>query len=72
MKLSRRGMLALAGAGAALSQAAPQPPSTTPAAPPATNPDPVAAAREQNRRSAEDLARFDLPMSAEPAFIFRA
>jgi hypothetical protein len=60
-------MLALAGAGAALSQAAAQ----TPAPQPETKPDPVTAAREENRRAAETLAKFEIPMSTEPAFIFR-
>lgn len=63
MKLSRRGILALAGAGAGLAQ---QPP-----APPPANPDPLAKAREENRRAAETLAKFDIPMSTEPAFVFR-
>ena len=67
MKLSRRGLLALAGASAA--QAMAQTPPPPPAVP---NPDPVAAAREDNRRSAENLARFEIPMSTEPAFVFRA
>ena len=58
-------MLALAGAGAAMAQT-PSPP----AAP--ANPDKVAAAREENRRSAENLAKFEIPMSTEPAFTFRA
>jgi len=52
----------MAGASTALAQA-PQPP--------ADKPDPVAAAREENRRSAEALAKFEIPMSAEPAFIFK-
>ena len=67
MKLSRRTILALAGAGAALAQ--------TPAAPSGASASPADAlekAREENRRSAEDLAKFDIPMSTEPAFIFRA
>jgi len=64
MKLSRRSMLALAGAGAALAQ--------TPAAPPAAATDPLEKAREENRHSAESLAKFEIPMSTEPAFIFKA
>lgn len=66
MKLSRRGMLALAGAGAALGKAAGQTP------PAATNPDLVEKARQDNRQSADTLAKFQIPMSTEPAFIFRA
>jgi hypothetical protein len=67
MKLSRRGILALAGAGVALEAVA-----QTPAAPADVNADPVAKAREENRRSADKLAKFDIPMSTEPAFVFRA
>ena len=58
-------MLALAGAGAALAQNPAQPP----AAP--TNPDPVDKARQENRRAAETLSNFKIPMSTEPAFVFR-
>jgi hypothetical protein len=54
----------LAGARAA-AQALAQTPETPP------NPDKLAAAREENRRSAENLAKFEIPMSTEPAFIFR-
>lgn len=67
MKLSRRGMLVLAGASA-LGTAAAQPP----AQPPDANPDPLTKAREENRHSAENLAKFEIAMSTEPAFIFRA
>ena len=67
MKLSRRGMLAMASAGAVLGKAIAQ----IPAAPPVANPDPVEKARAENRRSAEILAKFEIPMSTEPAFIFR-
>ena len=66
MKLSRRGMLALAGAsafGTAVAQTAtPQP---------EAKPDPLTAAREENRQAAERLAGFRIPMSTEPAFVFR-
>jgi hypothetical protein len=61
-------MLALAGAGAALAQTPAQPP----AADAPANPDKLAAAREENRRSAENLSKFEIPMSTEPAFNFRA
>ncbi len=63
MKLSRRSMLALTGSGVALAQ--------TPA-PPAASTDPVEKARDENRRSAENLTKFEIPMSTEPAFTFRA
>jgi hypothetical protein len=66
MKLSRRGMLALAGVSA-LGQAVAQ----TPAPQPETKPDPLTAAREENRQAAETLAKFQIPMSTEPAFVFR-
>ena len=33
--------------------------------------DPLAAAREQIRESIQELEEFDLPMSAEPAFLFK-
>jgi hypothetical protein len=64
MKLSRRSMLALAGASAALGKAAAQ----TPAA---ANPDLVEKARQENRQSADTLGKFQIPMATEPAFIFR-
>jgi hypothetical protein len=58
-------MLALAGAGAALAQS----PAQTPAAAPT---DPVEKARAENRESAATLTKFEIPMSTEPAFTFRA
>jgi hypothetical protein len=67
MKLSRRELLALAGASA--SQAIAQTPGPPASAP--TAPDPVAAAREENRKSADELTKFEIPMSTEPSFIFR-
>lgn len=70
MKLSRRNLLALAGTGAALMEAAAQAQDAQPA--PATPEARLAAAREDNRQSAERLAKFDIPMSTEPAFSFRA
>ena len=70
MKLSRRGILALAVASPVTSMVSAQnPPPATP--PPDAKPDPAAAAREENRHSAETLAKFDIPMSTEPAFVFR-
>jgi hypothetical protein len=63
-KLSRRGLLALAGASAALGPLAAQVPAPA-------NLDPVEKARQDNRRSAENLNKFQIPMSTEPAFVFR-
>lgn len=65
MRFSRRRMLALAGTTVALTSAkAQQPP-----APPA---DRLATARDDNRKSAEKLAQFQIPMSTEPSFVFKA
>jgi hypothetical protein len=71
MKLSRRGMLTLAGASVALGHAMTQAPAPPPVSAAAASPDPLTAAREDNRRSAESLAKFEIPMSTEPAFVFR-
>jgi hypothetical protein len=71
MKLSRRGMLALAGAGAAVAGTGAAL-AQTPAQPPApSNPDPLDKARQENRHAAETLTNFKIPMSTEPAFVFR-
>lgn len=41
--------------------------------PPASQPeDPNAAAKEQLGKNSETLSKFDLPMSTEPAFLFKA
>jgi len=70
MKLSRRSLFALAGAGAAIAQTQTPPPA--PSAGP-ENPDPkVAAAREENRRAAQRLGAFEIPIETEPAVVFRA
>jgi hypothetical protein len=66
MKLSRRTMFTLAGAGAIASAAA-----QTPAPQNEPKPDPLTKAREDNRQSAENLTKFEIPMSTEPSFIFR-
>lgn len=34
--------------------------------------DPNVAAKEQLRKNSETLSKFDLPMSTEPAFLFKA
>jgi hypothetical protein len=65
MKLTRRKLAvsALASA-AALGQ--------TPAPAPSDNPDELLqAAREQNRRNGETLAKFAAPAATEPAFQFK-
>jgi len=69
MKLSRRSLFAIAGAGAAIAQTQTAPPAA-PAAPENSDPK-VAAAREENRRSAQRLAAFEIPIETEPAIVFR-
>ncbi len=65
-KITRRRLAAAAlGSAAALHAASTQAPA--PAAPDALN-----AAKEQVRKYSEALAKFDLPMSTEPAFQFKA
>ncbi|MBI1787678.1 MAG: hypothetical protein HYR60_09040 [Acidobacteria bacterium] len=39
---------------------------------PAQPEDDLAAARKQAQSNADALAKFELPMSAEPAFVFKA
>ena len=62
-KLSRRRMATLLGSAPLLSG--------TSTAQQAETPDPLAAAREQIERSLAKMEEFDLPMSAEPAFVFK-
>lgn len=62
MKISRRSWLALTTAAMA----------QTPAPAPATPAERLDKAREDNRQSAGKLSKFDIPMSTEPAFLFRA
>ncbi|MBX5495188.1 MAG: hypothetical protein IRZ15_07615 [Bryobacteraceae bacterium] len=66
MKVTRRQALILASAGApALAQA--------PASNPPASPDEeLRRAREQVARAAEALEQYELPMSTEPAFVFKA
>ncbi len=69
MKITRRN-LAAAALGSAMclrTGATPQ----TPAAPGQPE-DLNAAAKEEIRKNSETLAKFDLPMSTEPAFQFKA
>ena len=66
-KLTRR-RLVVTATGAALA-AAPAP-AQTPAAP---APGELArAVREQNQRAGEALSKFEIPLSSEPAFQFKA
>jgi hypothetical protein len=65
-KITRRRLAAAAlGSAAALHAASRQAPA--PAIPLDLN-----AAKEQGRKYSETLAKFDLPMSTEPAFQFKA
>ena len=66
--ITRRQLGALVTTAAA---AAAQTPPAQPA-PPDTPPAELQAAREQNRRTAETLAKLQVPMQAEPAFHFTA
>jgi hypothetical protein len=60
----------LAGAIMATAAAAQTPPSTS--ATPSTPAGELQAAKEQNQRTAETLAKVQVPMEAEPAFHFTA
>jgi hypothetical protein len=60
----------LAGAILATAAAAQTPPSAPSA--PATPDAELQAARERNQRTAEELAKVQVPMAAEPAFHFTA
>ncbi len=69
MKITRRQLAATAlgpAAGFSAARSLAQAPAD------ATQPEDLnAAAREQLRKTAETLAKFDLPISAEPAFVFK-
>jgi hypothetical protein len=66
-KFTRRRLAAAAlGSGIALRAAQAPTPATAPSA------DLSAAAKEQVHKYSETLAKFDLPMSTEPAFQFKA
>jgi hypothetical protein len=60
MKLNRRELIA---AAALASRTQPCP---------AQEADPIQAARDANRGRSETLAKFEVPMSTEPAFQFKA
>lgn len=69
-KITRRRLAAAALGSAALGPAAALHAASNQA--PAPPDDLNAAAREQVRKHSETLAKFDLPMSTEPAFQFKA
>jgi hypothetical protein len=65
-KMTRRDLAAVLGSVAGIASARPQ-------APAASVPEDLnAAAKEQLRKNSEALSKFDLPMSTEPAFLFKA
>ncbi len=63
MKLNRRQLMKAAASASALAARAQQP---------APEADPTKAARDANQRNSETLAKFEVPMSTEPAFQFKA
>jgi hypothetical protein len=63
-RMTRRQLAGAILAGAAAAQTPP----STPSSPAAE----LQAAREQNQRTAETLAKVDVPIEAEPAFHFKA
>lgn len=64
-KVTRRQMAAVLSAPALLAQTPPPPQ-------PQNAPDELQAAREQNRQIAQQLGKFPLPMTTEPAVHFKA
>lgn len=67
-KLTRRQLAVIAAGSAAVSLTALR----VIAQAPLTNPDWDKAARESHRQNSEALARFEIPMSVEPSFQFKA
>jgi len=65
-KLSRRGFGRLLAASPLVTAAPPARPQAT-----MTREEELRAANERRRTASEALAKFDLPMSTEPAFTFR-
>ncbi len=64
--MTRRDLAAVLGSVAGIASVRAQ-------APPASAPEDLnAAAKEQLRKNSETLSKFDLPMSTEPAFLFKA
>ena len=73
VKITRRRLAAAAlGSAAALGPAAALRAASAQAPAPAAHEDISAAAKEQVHKYSETLAKFDLPMSTEPAFQFKA
>ena len=64
MKISRRELGAVAVAAVVAPSAEPQTP--------APQPDLAQSVRDANRRNAETLAKFEIPIATEPAFEFKA
>jgi hypothetical protein len=71
-KITRRQLAAAAWGSAVLGPAAALHAAGTQAPAPGPPEDLNAAAKEQVRKHSETLAKFDLPMSTEPAFQFKA
>jgi hypothetical protein len=69
LKLTRREIAAALSASAVLLGQTPAPPVQQN---PLTADDELKAARESNRQNSEQLAKFPLPMSTEPAVRFKA
>jgi hypothetical protein len=70
VKFTRREIAAALSTSAALLAQAPSPPPPQTAA--LSPDDELKAARESNRQNSEQLAKFPLPMSTEPAARFKA
>jgi hypothetical protein len=71
-KITRRRLAAAALGSAAFGSAAALHATSKQVPAPAAPQDLTAAAKEQVRKYSETLAKFDLPMSTEPAFQFKA
>jgi hypothetical protein len=69
VKFTRREIAAALSTSAALLAQAPSPP--PPQNAPLSPDDELKAARESNRQNSEQLAKFPLPMSTEPAVHFK-
>jgi hypothetical protein len=70
IKLTRREIATVLSTSAVLLAQAPAPP--LPQNPPLSPDDELKAARDSNRQNSEQLAKFPLPMSTEPATRFKA